>query len=932
MTTPDRIADYFCILSTGDKLQLKQNSNSKNNNSKINECKEQQAALVERFYREIVSCKIICIPNDLHDGTDTDNKNNIDRNRNSIVQRYKDDGYVVIEKSVVSVNKHNKYLHDDSSSNNNNFNDDYYFSANLNPLFDVMEERRRRDSNQNNGKFLVDDRRRQSGAGMLDSVESNAHDHHAPQSLSNGNQSPSSLSSTLLSPSFRAAGVAGHKVHNLIRGSQSKMISIRNNSGLNLNLSLNNSQRQHQARNNKRVQYFLAYRRRGPEDKDLAGVAELDVFYACVPRTSDIDDSNGKQFDSILERSSNITTAGLDRSRKQINAVMKRTWNKAATSINGLRNSDDARDQSNNIQVSLSYKRRECDIIRSLEDIDYEDCDEDDNSSTSSLGLHSQGNHKALHLHSCKQQQHQQQQEHWALVDIVAVPSGYDEIVLPEGFESYAVPRSSLSLHDSRGNNIKASSPNRNQHVKWHNYDSNFKSPDNNYYLTKTHLSAQNEEIETSYLSPMSATSAGNSASLFSDQSLNLSPHKDLGALIKLYSEPPSECLNNPNAVILPVLAIRRQRTGENERFHEDSALCDLSISFRPNDMSSTTIGKKSVSPILPFVKEDDEEEESEKLSFLKKTEWHVMGKVKIRSKLPILLVRKNDPIGFADIPFEASMQDRFPSRDYEDLPMPVEELPLFCFPQGCCLLRAQLCDIPLPSSYGFVLKNIQRGDSIYVSCVSFYEPIVKDKIKQLNEMSRNWKRTSLAHARYCHEEEVNSRSSRLNSNVDHDQETLLFSHLNIDDKSDSILVGFDKTVTFENKVICLISRSPYWTIFRRFLGNLHSHSISGSCDLPLERLISHLLLTVPLPSPGGPIIEVPLSSWNSMLSISMPALKDLPLLNLSFAPLFSCMDIPTIIVVALGFLALERKVGEIYPIEFKLSDDFTHFYSLLVH
>lgn len=122
-------------------------------------------------------------------------------------------------------------------------------------------------------------------------------------------------------------------------------------------------------------------------------------------------------------------------------------------------------------------------------------------------------------------------------------------------------------------------------------------------------------------------------------------------------------------------------------------------------------------------------------------------------------------------------------------------------------------------------------------------------------------------------------------------------------------LVGFDDVVTFQNKTICLVGRYPYWTEFRRFLTHLHLLSGSSS-DIPLERHVSHLLLSVPVPKPGGQAVLIPLSTMNDPMALVMPPLKDLPLLDLSYQRLFAALDVPTVVTIVLGFLCLETKVG----------------------
>lgn len=125
-------------------------------------------------------------------------------------------------------------------------------------------------------------------------------------------------------------------------------------------------------------------------------------------------------------------------------------------------------------------------------------------------------------------------------------------------------------------------------------------------------------------------------------------------------------------------------------------------------------------------------------------------------------------------------------------------------------------------------------------------------------------------------------------------------------------LVAFDDVVSFEMKTICLVGRYPYWTEFRRFLAHLQLLS-QNSSDIPLERHISHLLFSVPIPKPGGQAILVPLSTMNDPMALVMPPLKDLPLVDLSFHRLFAALDVPTVVTIVLGFLALEKKVCQLF-------------------
>jgi DENN (AEX-3) domain/uDENN domain len=391
----------------------------------------------------------------------------------------------------------------------------------------------------------------------------------------------------------------------------------------------------------------------------------------------------------------------------------------------------------------------------------------------------------------------------------------------------------------------------------------------------------------------------------------------------------------------IPIIAIRRQRTGEEERYHEDPGIVDLAVSFC-DKAGMAVLPKEQDEYMDNVILEDDEEE----FSLLSKTPWLVAlegdntslgnetqgellgtGQSKknnafktLKKSLgsPTILVKRNSPIGFADMAFATKVLDRFPRKNYKGLPLPEEELPMFCYPTGCRLSRARFSDASLPEYYGFVVKN-ERGDSIYVSCVSFMEPLTRKKVAQLSLMSEKRRRTCLAHRRFCEKTE-RKRSKRQDGLYCSDDAELVLPEQHLaandlddddedDNSDDCILTSFDSMTTFENKTICLVSRYPFWTAFRRFLSHLHILAGSTS-DIPLERCISHLLLTVPVPKPGGPSVIVPLPALNQPMIMSLPPLKDFPLVDLPYQRLLACLDVSTIITIVLGLLALERKVS----------------------
>jgi len=186
---------------------------------------------------------------------------------------------------------------------------------------------------------------------------------------------------------------------------------------------------------------------------------------------------------------------------------------------------------------------------------------------------------------------------------------------------------------------------------------------------------------------------------------------------------------NNDDHVYIPILAIRYQRTGESERYHEDASIVDIHVTKLDDNGNQPKI----------LDNEDNEEDDDEfaddfatirnanvllhnmvHVDILKKTSWKQSSSLSTNHNLPgrtpIILLKHNIPNGYADIPFPSKVLDRFPSKNYRRLPFPEEELPMFCYAKGSTLIRDQLCNIGLPKAYGFVVKN-ERGDSIYGKC-----------------------------------------------------------------------------------------------------------------------------------------------------------------------------------------------------------------------
>lgn len=160
--------------------------------------------------------------------------------------------------------------------------------------------------------------------------------------------------------------------------------------------------------------------------------------------------------------------------------------------------------------------------------------------------------------------------------------------------------------------------------------------------------------------------------------------------------------------IYVPVLALQRQCVGDEERYHEDTAVVDLTVSFCDTNGDA----------VLPDLSQDDDlDDEEEGFNLLGATPWSKSSRIEISQQRPtddqlkrllgspLILAKRNNPIGFADAAFATKVLDRFPVKNYKGLPLPEEELPMFCYPTGCRLYRARYSDCPLPQSFGFVVK-----------------------------------------------------------------------------------------------------------------------------------------------------------------------------------------------------------------------------------
>ena len=360
------------------------------------------------------------------------------------------------------------------------------------------------------------------------------------------------------------------------------------------------------------------------------------------------------------------------------------------------------------------------------------------------------------------------------------LPTGYDEWIIPDFCETLHVPTAELVHRRRKRRQQRTSSGQHPRRLpppilvdRTHAVPSGPSSDNNSVtspssvgmeamYLSPTNATSTNEgnasgnsaKYEGPKISPMTAVKDKNGGMNMREQQLVSDPDFR-PVLVSSKSIPyPSPNLidedNNYNAdydddndddshIFIPILAIRRQRIGDEERFHEDPSIVDIKVTHLDAEGLPPTVseeddddnnyndgfgrGPSAASPKFTSIMARMQSNNTSDI--LSTTQWTLSSSAAaaapsqyLHRLQPIFIVRRNAPDGFSDIPFAAAkVLDRFPQKNYRGMPFPEEEMPLFCYPGGSYLVRRKLRDWKLPRSFGFVVKN-ERGDSIFGAVV----------------------------------------------------------------------------------------------------------------------------------------------------------------------------------------------------------------------
>lgn len=223
---------------------------------------------------------------------------------------------------------------------------------------------------------------------------------------------------------------------------------------------------------------------------------------------------------------------------------------------------------------------------------------------------------------------------------------------------------------------------------------------------------------------------------------------------------------------------------------------------------------------------------------------------------------RKCSPLGICDLSYECVTLDRYPLADLPNNPLPTKELPLFAFPHEVKLVTAPASSYPLPDFFSMVFTG-SKGDYLYCACLRFFE-IVDDETLKLS-------------CRSIYGQDIGTEVKDL---------SLQFN-------------------IYCPKVICVISRNPFYRAMRRYLRQLYSLSIS-SLQCPLEFFITSVVAQVPTPIEGGRSFNLHLdaalitSSSRAMAPIrfDVPPCRFFPHMDLDFSGPLRCLSVENLLAV----------------------------------
>ena len=203
------------------------------------------------------------------------------------------------------------------------------------------------------------------------------------------------------------------------------------------------------------------------------------------------------------------------------------------------------------------------------------------------------------------------------------------------------------------------------------------------------------------------------------------------------------------------------------------------------------------------------------------------------------------------------------------------EEIISYCFPDGFDVLYTTSSD-PKRKIFSIILDNNLFSSEYpqkYLTCILFYEKLTQYKKleRQIEKMEKNKDNIEYVNIDDCPinsirctlREEKTAKTLRHNKML-----TSILPSINIDERvNDDRNIGgnfdfgqmrntinqpiFKLKYYYIPKCICLVSIHPYVKLYQKILSNIFAYGCSTSNEIPLEKIITNLIIEVPIPPRG---------------------------------------------------------------------------------
>lgn len=219
-----------------------------------------------------------------------------------------------------------------------------------------------------------------------------------------------------------------------------------------------------------------------------------------------------------------------------------------------------------------------------------------------------------------------------------------------------------------------------------------------------------------------------------------------------------------------------------------------------------------------------------------------------------------NDFAGLRSFDLKPQVQCTYPNPNaYPDMQIP-DMLGEFVYAQGIKMSAVE----KQPKFYTFVLTDV-TGAKLYGCALHIYELMEPSELTDELGISMDMLNTLVEHGEMqCNETRPNSRNT-----------------------------GTVYPVLYAPRALVVLSHYSFFHLFKQFLSAIYRLSLS-SLPLPIERYIINFISEMPLPPQG--VTEVNFVMPTQTLQVTRPRRNQLPMVDISFRPLFTALSVDNII------------------------------------